>query len=268
MGVMASSCGSTDVDAAAPMPVEAEAEDDPAPDDDAAQEEAQAASIAAVNEGRREPRPAPDGSGGSHRAEPRRPVLPNPPALPDDRRPDTRVGSLTNFYDRLSATSGQLGMYPPNQIYALIQKLPFDRQNLQELPIEARTGRNWRYVHYRQELENELEAYLHLTPYPAERERRRVLEYEISKLLAHGSRPGERGERTFTHMSSDEATEEWHRQLNRRQKDDISRDMYKLLRHNKNFHREFNRTAGPHARADGAVTVKYLVRQRPSSSWR
>ena len=54
-------------------------------------------------------------------------------------------------------------MYPPNHIYSLIQKLPFDRQDLTELPIEARTGRNWRYVYYREQVEAMLEAYRHMS---------------------------------------------------------------------------------------------------------
>ena len=92
----------------------------------------------------------------SHRAEPRPPAWPNLAALPADAVPDSHVGKLKYLHEQLAVAGGQLSQYPPNQIYSMFEKLPFHIHDLQGLPKEARTARNWRYFYCRNELERKI----------------------------------------------------------------------------------------------------------------
>ena len=51
---------------------------------------------------------------------------------------------------------------------------------LSELPLEARTARNWRYFYYREELEEALEPYMNLSLSAGEEETRRRYEDDMA----------------------------------------------------------------------------------------
>ena len=120
-----------------------------------------------VARSRESQRPAAASSRESHRAEPRRPVLPDPPALSRDRERRSHVRNLSDLYNQLDATSGQLGRYPPNTIWDMAQKLPGlpieNAQWLDKLPKQARTVRNWCYFHYRTYVENMIKGFEGIT---------------------------------------------------------------------------------------------------------
>ena len=75
--------------------------------------------------------------------------------------------NLSNLYDQLNATSGQLSRYAPNAIWEMAQKLPGppieNAQWLDKLPKQARTVRNWCYFHDRTCVENLITGFANMT---------------------------------------------------------------------------------------------------------
>ena len=226
---------------------------------DEARQAAQDATIAATKAAPRRSLPLASLSGESHRAEPRPPAWPTPTALPTDARPDSRVSSISNLYEQINAAKGQLGRYPPHQIYGMYEKLNFNTEDLRGLPLAARTARNWRYFHYRNKLEREITSLRGCTRDASEDEQLQVRRYRMNKVISFGSRPTDHPEMTHEYLSADDAAEQWNARAKNdiQMKKDLGKRMLELIRHNREFHAYYSLVSKT-TRIDYCVSVDYL----------